>query len=82
MRHPQYVAFVLVLTGFLHSGLRCSRLRAIRCSYGPCPAWYAVRTKDMSRFGDEYVRYAEVPAFIPRRRRDPHTTEKSDDAGQ
>ena len=71
MRHPQYVAFVLVLTGFL---LQWPTLLTL-ASY-PVLVWAYARLarreeKDcLSRFGDEYIRYMqEVPAFIPRRRR-------------
>ena len=73
MRHPQYVAFVLVLTGFL---LQWPTLLTL-ASY-PVLVWAYARLarreeKDcLSRFGDDYVRYMqEVPAFIPRRRRGP-----------
>ena len=69
MRHPQYVAFVLVLTGFL---LQWPTLLTL-ASY-PVLVWAYARLarreeKDcLGRFGDEYVRYMQqVPAFIPRR---------------
>lgn len=75
IRHPQYVAFVLVLTGFL---LQWPTILTL-ISY-PVLVWAYARLarreeKDcLSRFGDEYVRYMkEVPAFIPRRRRRPAT---------
>src|SRR3546814_7139769 len=73
MRHPQYVAFVLVLTGFL---LQWPTLLTL-ISF-PVLVWAYARLarreeKDcLSRFGDDYARYMqEVPAFLPRRRRGP-----------
>ena len=73
MRHPQYVAFVLVLTGFL---LQWPTLLTL-ASY-PVLVWAYARLarreeRDcLSRFGEDYVSYMqEVPAFIPRRRRGP-----------
>src|SRR3546814_17876732 len=69
MRHPQYVAFVLVLTGFLLQWptlltlisfpvLVWAYARLARCEEKDC----------LSRIGDDYARYMqEVPAFLPRR---------------
>src|SRR3546814_4654907 len=71
MRHPQYVAFVLVLTGFL---LQWPTLLTL-ISF-PVLVWAYARLarreeKDcLSRFGDDYARYMqEVP------RSEEHTSE-------
>src|SRR3546814_5300108 len=68
MRHPQYVAFVLVLTGFL---LQWPTLLTL-ISF-PVLVWAYARLARraandfLSRFVDDYARYMhEVPAFLPR----------------
>ncbi len=71
IRHPQYVAFALVLTGFL---LQWPTL--ITIIFYPVLLWAYARLArreerdSLARFGDDYARYMrEVPAFLPRRRR-------------
>src|SRR3546814_11563994 len=73
LRHQQYVACVLLLTGSL---LQWPSLLTL-ISF-PVLVWAYARLarreeKDcLSRFGDDYARYMqEVPAFLPRRRRGP-----------
>src|SRR3546814_16220744 len=73
MRHPQYVAFVLVLTGFL---LQWPTLLPL-ISF-PVLVWAYARLarreeKDcLSRFGDDYASYMQaVPAFLQQRPRGP-----------
>src|SRR3546814_12164926 len=73
MRHPQYVAFVLVLTGFLLQWPTLPTLISF-----PVLVWAYARLarreeKDcLSRFGGDYARYMQaVQAFLPRRRRGP-----------
>ena len=68
IRHPQYVGFVLIMTGFL---LQWPTLVTL-AMYPILLFMYARLAKreqaDMlAQFGDEYRRYmAKVPAFIPR----------------
>ena len=69
IRHPQYLAFALVLTGFL---LQWPTL--ITLAMYPVLLWAYTRLArheehdSLARFGDDYARYMrEVPAFIPRR---------------
>lgn len=71
IRHPQYMGFILVLTGFL---LQWPTLITL-LSY-PVLVWAYARLArreerdSLARFGDDYVRYmSEVPAFLPRRRK-------------
>ena len=68
MRHPQYIGFVLIMTGFL---LQWPTLVTL-VTYPILVGMYALLGKreerDMlAQFGDAYRRYmASVPAFIPR----------------
>lgn len=69
LRHPQYVAFALVLTGFL---LQWPTLVTV-IAY-PVLLWAYARLArseerdSLAQFGEAYVRYMRaVPAFIPRR---------------
>jgi methanethiol S-methyltransferase len=68
MRHPQYVGFVLIMTGFL---LQWPTLVTL-AMYPVLLVMYAGLAKREERdmieqFGDEYRRYmASVPAFIPK----------------
>jgi protein-S-isoprenylcysteine O-methyltransferase Ste14 len=68
VRHPQYIGFVLIMTGFL---LQWPTLVTL-VMYPILVAMYALLARreeaDMrAQFGDEYRRYkAAVPAFIPR----------------
>jgi protein-S-isoprenylcysteine O-methyltransferase Ste14 len=70
IRHPQYVGFVLIMTGFL---LQWPTLVTL-AMYPVLLFMYARLAKreeaDMlARFGDEYRRYqVQVPAFIPKLR--------------
>jgi protein-S-isoprenylcysteine O-methyltransferase Ste14 len=71
IRHPQYVAFILVLTGFL---LQWPTL--ITVAAYPVLVWAYARLArreerdSLACFGDDYARYMrEVPAFLPRRQR-------------
>lgn len=68
VRHPQYVAFMLIMFGFL---LQWPTLLTLLMY--PVLVWMYVRLarseeRDaLQEFGEEYVRYAAVtPAFIPR----------------
>jgi protein-S-isoprenylcysteine O-methyltransferase Ste14 len=67
IRHPQYVAFVLILFGFL---LQWPTLLTLLMF--PVLVWMYVRLarreeRDaLTEFGDEYARYAQqTPAFVP-----------------
>jgi len=68
MRHPQYVAFVLIMLGFLLQWptiLTVAMFPVLVVMYG----YLALREEaDMlAQFGDEYRRYkGAVPAFLPR----------------
>lgn len=68
MRHPQYVAFVLIMLGFLLQWptiLTVAMFPVLVVMYG----YLAMREEaDMlAQFGDEYRRYkVAVPAFLPR----------------
>lgn len=69
VRHPQYVAFVLVMFGFLIQWPTLLTLVMF-----PILVWMYVRLaraeerEMMAEFGDAYRRYADrVPAFLPRR---------------
>ena len=71
IRHPQYVGFFLIMTGFL---LQWPTLLTL--AMYPILVWVYARLSiaeerdSLKRFGEAYVRYmAEVPRFIPRRRR-------------
>ncbi len=68
MRHPQYVAFVLIMFGFLLQWPTVLTLLMF-----PVLVWMYVRLAKheeadaLKEFGDEYVRYADrTPAFFPR----------------
>jgi methanethiol S-methyltransferase len=68
IRHPEYVAFVLIMTGFL---LQWPTL--ITLVMFPLLVFFYVRRarreeqEALERFGESYRRYqAETPAFIPR----------------
>lgn len=71
IRHPQYVGFALILTGFL---LQWPTLLTL-AMYPILLVMYARLAKSeerdsLARFGDDYARYMhEVPAFIPHRGR-------------
>lgn len=69
IRHPQYVGFVLIMTGFL---LQWPTLLTL--AMYPILIWVYARLsraeeqESLRRFGDVYRRYmAEVPRYIPRR---------------
>ena len=68
IRHPQYIGFVLIMTGFL---LQWPTLVTL-AMYPVLVVMYALLGKReekemLSQFGDEYRRYMDaVPAFIPR----------------
>ncbi|HEY5612015.1 MAG TPA: isoprenylcysteine carboxylmethyltransferase family protein [Lysobacter sp.] len=70
IRHPQYVGFFLIMTGFL---LQWPTLLTL--AMYPVLVWMYARLSiseerdSLKRFGEDYGRYmAEVPRFIPRRR--------------
>jgi protein-S-isoprenylcysteine O-methyltransferase Ste14 len=68
IRHPQYIGFVLIMTGFLAQWPTLVTL----AMYPILVYMYARLAKReeaemLARFGEEYRRYAElVPAFFPR----------------
>jgi len=71
IRHPQYVGFFLILTGFL---LQWPTLLTL--TMYPVMVWVYARLsiteerENLARFGDAYRLYMqEVPRFIPRRHR-------------
>jgi methanethiol S-methyltransferase len=77
IRHPQYVAFVLIMFGFLLQWPTILTLAMF-----PILVWMYVRLarreerEVQAELGEEYARYARrVPAFIPRlgRRIERHT---------
>ena len=67
IRHPQYIGFVLIMTGFL---LQWPTLVTL-AMYPVLVVMYALLGKReekemLAQFGDEYCRYMDaVPAFIP-----------------
>jgi protein-S-isoprenylcysteine O-methyltransferase Ste14 len=74
VRHPQYVAFIAIMFGFLLQWPTIPTLVMF-----PILVWVYVRLAKreegqvLAEFGETYMRYARtVPAFIPRGRR-PHT---------
>jgi methanethiol S-methyltransferase len=76
IRHPQYVGFFLIMTGFL---LQWPTLLTL--AMYPLMVWLYARLsiteehESVLRFGENYRRYqAEVPRFIPRRRNTTGTT--------
>ncbi|MHB8912914.1 MAG: methyltransferase family protein [Lysobacter sp.] len=71
IRHPQYVGFFLIMTGFL---LQWPTLLTL--AMYPVLVWVYARLSiaeerdSVQRFGEVYRRYmAEVPRFVPHRRR-------------
>lgn len=69
IRHPQYVGFFLIMTGFL---LQWPTLPTL--AMYPILGWAYARLSiaeerdSLTRFGEAYARYmAEVPRFMPRR---------------
>ena len=68
MRHPQYVAFVLILFGFLLQWptlLTLVMFRVLLVMYGRLAVTEEAEMR--ARFGGEYERYAaRTPRFIPR----------------
>lgn len=71
IRHPQYVGFFLIMTGFL---LQWPTLLTL--AMYPILIWVYARLsiaeerESLKRFGAAYARYmVEVPRFIPRRRK-------------
>ena len=71
IRHPQYVGFFLIMTGFL---LQWPTLLTL--AMYPVLTWVYARLSiaeerdSVKRFGEAYTRYmAEVPRFLPSRRR-------------
>ncbi|MFZ5657291.1 MAG: methyltransferase family protein [Pseudomonadota bacterium] len=71
IRHPQYVAFVLVMTGFL---LQWPTLITLALYPVLLIAYARLARREerdcLERFGSEYAEYMrQVPAFIPRRPR-------------
>lgn len=71
IRHPQYVGFFLIMTGFLVQWPTLLTLAMY-----PILLWMYARLSiaeerdSIQRFGDDYRRYmTEVPRFIPRRRK-------------
>lgn len=76
IRHPQYVAFFLIMTGFL---LQWPTLLTL--AMYPILVWVYARLAiteerdSLKRFGEAYARYMrEVPRFVPHRR---HGTDAS-----
>ncbi len=68
LRHPQYLGFILIMTGFL---LQWPTL--ITLAMFPILVWMYVRLarheerEALAEFGQEYARYTEItPGFIPR----------------
>jgi len=68
IRHPQYLAFVLIMFGFLLQWLTLLTLAMF-----PVLTWMYVRLarreerEVLARFGEQYTRYAaKTPAFLPR----------------
>ena len=70
IRHPQYVGFVLVMTGFLLQWptlITLALYPVMLIAYARL-AWHEER-ESLERFGAQYTAYMQdVPAFIPRRR--------------
>jgi len=71
IRHPQYVAFVLIMFGFL---LQWPTLITLAMFPVLVVAYWrlskAEERDSLARFGEPYARYlAATPAFLPRRRR-------------
>ena len=68
MRHPQYVAFVLILFGFLLQWPTLITLVMFPILILVYMRLAKAEEKDMlAQFGDEYARYRQcTPAFFPR----------------
>jgi protein-S-isoprenylcysteine O-methyltransferase Ste14 len=83
VRHPQYVAFVLIMLGFL---LQWPTLITL-VMFPVLVVMYARLARGeeqelLTRFGDAYRAYArEVPAFVPRLGRGAEVIQKSDGRG-
>jgi protein-S-isoprenylcysteine O-methyltransferase Ste14 len=73
IRHPQYVAFVLILLGFLLQWptlLTLLMFPILLIMYARLAA--AEETEMQARFGDAYAEYAlHTPRFLPRRNKSP-----------
>lgn len=69
IRHPQYVAFVLIMTGFLLQWPTLITLAMYPVLlYGYARLAKREERDSLGRFGEAYAQYArEVSAFIPRR---------------
>lgn len=69
IRHPQYVGFFLIMTGFLLQWptlLTLAMYPVLACVYARLSI--AEERDSVKRFGEAYGRYmAEVPRFVPRR---------------
>ena len=76
MRHPQYVAFVLILLGFLLQWptlLTLLMFPVLLIMYGRLAVTEEAEMR--AQFGDAYVRYAQrTPRFIPRLGQGPAVT--------
>lgn len=76
IRHPQYVAFVLVMTGFL---VQWPTLITLVLYPVMLVAYARLARREerdsLARFGQEYADYmSQVPAFIPRRAHHPRAS--------
>jgi protein-S-isoprenylcysteine O-methyltransferase Ste14 len=73
IRHPQYVAFVLIMFGFLLQWPTLLTLGMFPILVGMYAYLSRNEEADMlAEFGEEYRRYAErTPRFLPRRRHQP-----------
>jgi protein-S-isoprenylcysteine O-methyltransferase Ste14 len=71
LRHPQYLGFILVMTGFLLQWPTLLTLLMFPILVVMYLRLAQREERDAVReFGDRYLRYqAEVPAWIPHRRR-------------
>jgi len=84
IRHPQYVGFFLIMTGFL---IQWPTLLTL--AMYPILVWVYARLSiveerdSLTRFGEEYRRYmATVPRFIPHHRRDVAAPQLGDEPDQ
>ncbi len=75
VRHPQYLAFVLILLGFLLQWptlLTLLMFPVLLLMYARLAS--TEEAEMQTRFGDDYARYAgQTPGFFPRLRRQPAT---------